>query len=100
MSQGRGRLATLASFRSTSTLEGKLPEWGPPLVASDPPWHTRAIATGPTMVASSIITPFTQGGSSGWRRSFSTSGRTRATAPLKAPTEEDSLQVNIRIIKQ
>lgn len=89
----------LASSRSTSASEEKLPGWGPPLVALDPAWHAVVAVTGPTTVAFGVAALFTRGGSSGWRRTFSTSGRTKAIAPRKAPTEEDCLQVNDHIIK-
>jgi hypothetical protein len=51
------------------------------------------------MAASSVITPFSRDGSSGLRCTFSTSGRTEATTSPEALIEEDSLQVNIHIIK-
>jgi hypothetical protein len=49
---------------------------------------------------SSVNTPFTQGGSSGQWRTFSTSGWIRVTEPPEALAEEDFLQVNIHVIKQ
>jgi hypothetical protein len=52
------------------------------------------------MVTSDIVAPFTQGGSSGRWSTFNTSGQTGATALPEAPVEEDSLQVNIHVIKQ
>jgi hypothetical protein len=51
------------------------------------------------MVASSVIAPFSRDGSSRLRCTFSTSGQTEATTSPEALVEEDSLQVNIHIIK-
>jgi hypothetical protein len=52
------------------------------------------------MVTFDVVAAFTRGDSS-WRwRAFSTSGQIGATALLEVPAEEDSLQVNIHVIKQ
>lgn len=67
---------------------------------SDPTRCARVAVTGPTMMAPGLGTSPTRDGSNERWYTFSTSGWIGTVVLPRAPAEEDSLQINIRAIRQ